>query len=390
VGAAEDARRTPAPLAVDGHSIDPSLTFKLADFLTPHAFGAQSFGYSDNIFDTPSPSVHTPFERSTVGGRGDVQLEDHVFSAGYRASESDFIKLDSRTWLFEDQGDARLDLNFNELRVHFDAVYARTGFPQLVQVVGFAPEQYYQAQGWVEGSWNRIGGKLGLFVRRDDFEHTGADFANRALDRKVLGVDAQFNVQIYERLVALAEYDFETDRFDESTTRSFDAHQLRAGVDGTLTEKLALSVKVGYTYQELRGSNATFNDSRHYSGFDAAAALSWQALPSLTLSLAYRHDLTWAVGANFEQVDYIDLGARYVFGPADKLTAKAGFTWTRGTPDTGGHFDRIQCGVSLAYQIQRWLDVLAYYQYSQGIGSQSQFAQGFDEHRAGVSVAIGF
>jgi hypothetical protein len=390
VGVAEDARRTPAPLSVDGHSLDPSFNFKLADILTPHVFGAETFGYSDNLFDTPPPSAHTPFERSTVGGRGDVQLDDHVFSLGYRASLSDFFKLDSRNWLFEDQADARLDLNFNELRVHLDGIYARTGFPQLVQVNGFNVEQFYQAQGWVEGTWNRIGGKLGMYIHRDDFEHTGADLANRDLDHTTLGVDAQFNFQIYEKLVALAEYDFETDLFDESTTRSFDAHQFRVGVNGTLSEKLALSIKVGYTYQELRGSNSAVGDSQHYSGFDAASALSWQALPSLTLSLAYRHDLTWAIGADFEQVDSVDLGAKYTFGPADKITAKAGFSWIHATPDVGPHYDRIQCLAALSYQIQRWLSVLASYQYTQGFGKQSAFAQSFNENRVGVSVAIGF
>src|SRR5579872_2059747 len=79
VGATEDARKKPAPLSVDGHSFDPSFNFKLADFLTPHIFGAETVGYTDNLFQTPSPSEHTPFERSTLGGRGDIQLDDHVF-----------------------------------------------------------------------------------------------------------------------------------------------------------------------------------------------------------------------------------------------------------------------------------------------------------------------
>jgi len=390
VGTADDARTHPAPLMVDGHSLEPSFAYKVLDFLTPHAFGAETAGYTDNLFDTTAPGVHTPFEKSTLGGRGDVQLDESVFSAGYRASETYYTAVDQRPWLFEQQADARIDLNFNELKVHADALYGRYGFPGQVQVIGFAPEQAYQAQGWVEGSWNRIGGKIGLFARRDDFESTGEDFDLRDLNKDTFGADAQVNFKIDEKLFALVEYDFEDDIFDHPINRNFDAHQVRGGINGTLEAKLALSLKVGYTYQELHGSSAEFGDSKHYSGFNAACAASWQILPELTLSASYRHDLTWAVGADFEQVDSIDLGASFKFGPNDKLTAHAGFTWSRQTPDTGSHFDRIVCIASLSYAVQKWLDLQAYYQYSQGLGNQTFVASQYDEHRVGVSVAIGF
>src|SRR5262249_32725645 len=83
VGTAEDARSHPAPLTLDGHTLEPSLAYKVFDFLTPHVFGAENVGYTDNVFLSPSPSVHTPFEKTSLGGRGDVQVEEHVFSAGY-------------------------------------------------------------------------------------------------------------------------------------------------------------------------------------------------------------------------------------------------------------------------------------------------------------------
>ncbi len=203
-------------------------------------------------------------------------------------------------------------------------------------------------------------------------------------------MDAQVNFKIFEKLVALAEYDFETDIFDQKTQRDFDAHQVRAGLNGTLGTKLALSLKFGYTYQQLHGSSASVQDSRHYSGFNAACAASWQILPELTLSAAYRHDLTFAVGADYESVDSIDLGASLKFGPNDKITARAGFTWSRQTPDTGSHFDRIQCIAAVSYAIQKWLDIQAYYQYSQGLGNQRFASSGYDEHRVGLSLGIGF
>lgn len=389
VGSAEDARKRPAPLQFDGHSLEPSFAYKVFDFLTPHFYGGETAGYTDNVFDTTAPSAHSPFAKTTIGGRGDIQLEEHVFSAGYRASETDYMKLDSRPWLFEQQADSRLDLNFNDLKIHADALFARVGYPGLVQVVGFAPEQVFQGQAWAEAAWNRVGGKLGFFFRRDNFESTGADFNLRNLDKKVAGVDAQFDVRVEERLFLLVEYDFEADIFDRSFNRDFDAHQIRFGLNGAIGAKLALSAKLGYTYQEVHGS-AVVQDSKHYSGFNAAAALSWQIFPELTFSAAYRHDLTWAIAANYEAVDSIDLGVAWKFGPNDKLTAAAGFRWSRATPDTGGHFDRIQCLASLSYAIQKWLDVQGYYQYSQGLGNQSFVTSEYDEHRIGVSVAVGF
>jgi hypothetical protein len=389
VGAADDARERPAALSVDGHTLEPSLNYKIFDFLTPHVFGAETAGYSDNVLLTPAPSEHSPFEKTTAGVRGDVQLEDNVFSLGYRASGTDYFNLTQSGWLFEQQADSRIDLNFNSFQFHADALYGRYAYPGAIQVVGLAPEQVYQAQTWTYVTWNRFGAKVGASWRRDDFEHTGSAFELRGDNKDTLGVDLQVNFEIFERLRALAEYDFENDRFDLHINRDWNAHQGRVGVDGSLTEKLSVSLKVGYTYQQPYGS-ASFEDSSRYSGFDAAASASWQLVPNVTLSAAYRHDLTWAVGANYEQEDSIELGGTYKFGPEDKIGLHLGFTWSRASPDTGDHFDRVLCLASLAYPIQKWLDVFISYQYSQGLGNGTFVASQYDEHRVAVSIAVGF
>src|SRR5581483_6775054 len=79
VGAADDARRRPAGLP---NGIEPSLTWKLLDILTPHIFGTETLGYSDNVFPQRTVGTHSPFSDTLIGGRGDICLEDHVFSVG--------------------------------------------------------------------------------------------------------------------------------------------------------------------------------------------------------------------------------------------------------------------------------------------------------------------
>lgn len=390
VGAPEDARKKPAPLAVDGHTIEPSLSWKLLDIVAPHAYAAESLGYSDNVYHQRDVGTHSPYSRTTVGGRADINLEDHVFSAGLRASDSYYFKAD-QTDYFELVADGRLDLNFNNFQVHADGAYERIAFPAAIQLGGqFVRESAYSGQAWVETMWNRVGGKVGLSLRRDDFDNTGSNANLKGLDHDTVGCDVQFDVKLDAKLTALVEYDFETIRFLSNINRDSDSHQVRVGIQGSLSAKLAFSIKLGYTYQQVHEGTGTFQDNNHYSGFNAAAALSWQVLPQLTLSASYRRDLTWAIQNNFETVDSVSLGAGYKFGPAEKLSAGATFSYSHGVPDLGGHFDEIEAGLTFGWSVFKWLDLQAFYAYTQGIGARLLKTSDFDEHRVGVSVAVGF
>jgi hypothetical protein len=390
VGAPEDARKKPAALSVDGHSIEPSLSWKLFDIVAPHVFAAETVGYSDNVYHQRDVGTHSPYSRTSVGGRADINLEDHVFSAGLRASDSYYFKAD-QTDYFDMTADARLDLNFTNFQVHGDGAYERIVFPAAIQLGGqFVRESAYHGQAWVESMWNRVGGKVGVSFRRDDFDNTGSSSNLKGLDHDTVGCDVQFDVKLAEKLTGLVEYDFEAIRFLSNLNRDSDSHQIRLGIQGTLSAKLAFSIKLGYTYQQVHEGTGTFQDHGHYSGFNAAAALSWQVLPQLSLSASYRRDLTWAIQNNYETVDSISLGAGYKFGPAEKLNAGASFTYSHGEPDLGGHFDQIGAGLSFGWTVFKWLDLSAFYQYTQGIGARQLKASDFDEHRVGVSVAVGF
>jgi hypothetical protein len=388
VGAAADARSTPAVLSIDGHGIDPTLKYKVFDLITPHIFGSETVGYSDNIFHDESDGTHTPYLRTSVGGRGDIQLDNHVFSLGYTASESNYLKSSERDDLFEQKANGRLDLNFNEFQVHGEAAYERTGYPASIQLQGLAVENVYSGQGWVEGSWDKIGGKVGFSFRRDDFVAS----ANSSFDHDTIGVDAEAFFKVTEKVKATAEYDFEALRFDQSVNRDYDAHQVRFGATGALTEKFALSAKIGYTYQVVLKNTGDFQDGSHYSGFDAAVAASWQPTTQLTFGAAYRRDLTWAVGANFETVDYLDLTGTYRFGPEDKLSATLDFNYSHGVVDDnkGGHEDHVHGQATFDWKVQKWLDAQVFYSYDQVLAAGAVHGSEYDEHKVGVSLAAGF
>ncbi|MEZ0229566.1 MAG: outer membrane beta-barrel protein [Planctomycetota bacterium] len=391
VGAAEDARRQPAPLNADGHSIEPSLSWKLLDVLTPHVFAAQTLGYSDNVFHQRTVGTHSPYSRTAVGGRGDICLEDHVFSVGVRAAEGLYFKADRNSEYLETIADARLDLNWNAFRAHADGAYERIYFPAALQLGGqFAREQVYRGEAWAEATWNRVGGKVGLSFRKDDFESTGANLALASADHITIGFDVQANVKVTEKITALVEYDFEAVRFDKDLNRDYDAHQVRAGINGTLGAKLALSIKFGYTYQQVHLSTGNFVDRDRYRGFNAAAALSWQALPQLTFSFTYRRDLTWSIGNNFTTIDSVSAGAVYRFGPAEKLSASGDISFAHSETSGPGSYDVFATGLGFGWKIFKWLDATAFYRYSQGMGSGRQTANEYDEHRVGVSLAVGF
>ncbi|MBI3724639.1 outer membrane beta-barrel protein, partial [bacterium] len=243
------------------------------------------------------------------------------------------------------------------------------------------------AQGWIELGFNRLSVKAGGLFRRDDFLNHLANLEQ--FDHKTAGASAQVGIQIFEKFHGLLEYNFEAVRFDQSINRDYDAHQGRAGVDGELSPKLTLSIKLGAGYQIPYTGTGNFQDNHRFFGFTAACALSWLAMPNLTLQAAYRRDLTYAVGANFETVDYVDLNGRYSFGPSEKLFISGDFAWEHARVDNGDHVDRIHARATFGYRIQRWLELTVSYDYTQTLASGALLPGTYDEHRGEVSLAIG-
>jgi hypothetical protein len=391
VGKSPDARKQPDPLLLDDHAFEPTLRWKLLDVLTPHFYGGDVGGFSDNYLLEPS-SVHpsqTPYWRTSLGGRGDVQLEDHVFSLGYLAAESLYFRgVEGSRDTLDQRADARADLNWNEVAAHADATWGRLAFPQEIQVQGLAREEYGNAQAWVEGQLGRFGAKVGGSFRRDYFLH-GLDSVLGTLDHDTWGASVQANADVWEKLSLVLEYNFEAVRFDKPVNRDYDAHQVRAGLSGELTPKITLSLKVGADYQLPDQGTGSFQDKQSYKGFACAAAVAWQALDELALAASYRRDLTWAVGTNFETVDALDLSVTWKFGPGEKLRLRGGFVYEHAQPDQGGHQDRIRAHAVFGWQIQPWLDATASYGYVQSLGSGAFQATAYDEHRAEVSLAFG-
>lgn len=385
VGRLEDARRQATPLRAGPHAFEPSIVYKLFGVTTPHVFGALSGGYTDNLLreDREAPGVKLQTEtygRVEAGVRLDTQLTEHRIELEYRAVVNEY----SGTGAYDTHEHtlrARVDLLFNEASAHADGSYTRAAYAQSIQLRGLVRLDAYAASAWAEARFNRFGGRLGLAGRRNDY----LERSLRILDHRALGPSVQVYFRVSPKLRALVEYSFDSLRYDDrQDLDGYDVHQVSGGLDGELTPKLSLSVKVGGAFQRLQG--AVGPDRGAFSGLTASISARWDALPRTQLGASLRRGLDPSVSSSYLITDDVELSvAQKLFD--EKLTARAYVGYGHSSVSPGEHLNRGRAGASVTYLIRQWLSVGATYEFER---LDSAFPDDdYEAHTVSLSLGAG-
>ncbi|MCO5169166.1 MAG: outer membrane beta-barrel protein [Planctomycetes bacterium] len=387
-GQLEEARRRATPLRAGPHAFEPSLQYKLLGVTTPHVFGALSAGYTDNLLraDKDAPGVRLvrdTFGRAEAGLRLDTHLTDHRIELEYRAGVTEYVRsgaFDTHEHLVR----GRLDLIFNDASAHADASYARTAYPQTIQLRGIVRADTYSANAWGEARWNRFGARVALGGRRVEFRER----ALRPLEHRAFGPSLQVYFRVSPKLRAVLEYNYQRLRFDHRRDlEGFDVHQVRGGVDGEVTPKLTASVKLGGAFQRIEaGSAGAGVRDREFAGFVAEVSARWEVLPRTQVSGSYRRSIDPSLSSTHLLSDDLELSvAQRLFD--EKVTARAFAGYTHSVVDRGLHLNRFRTGAAVTYLIREWLSVGAVYEFSRLTSGAP--SDDFEVHTVMVSVGAG-
>lgn len=389
VGRLEEARRQPSPLRVGPHAFTPSIIYKLFDVTTPHVFGALTGGYTDNVLRTdeedPAGLVRSPFGRAEAGLRLDTQLTDHRIELEYRLGATEYAS-SGRYDTFDQQARLRVDLQFNDVSGHADASYTRSAYPQTVQLRGVGRSDTFAASAWADARWNRFGGRVGLSGRRVDFLEQELD----SLDHRAVGPDLQVYFRVTPKLRALIEYNLEQVRYDDRDDGldGYDVHQLRGGLDGEVTAKLSVSLKLGYALQRVHvDATSTLDEDREFQGGVAELAARWEVLPRTTLGASYTRGLSPSLTSTFIVSDDLELTVSQRLYE-DKVRAELHLGYTHATVSPGEHLNRARAGASIVYQLREWLSLAGGYDFER-LGSSAGPLDDYELHTIYVSIGAG-
>jgi hypothetical protein len=197
---------------------------------------------------------------------------------------------------------------------------------------------------------------------------SGATFDE--LDRQ----DHTFGVTLFYRILprtsVLGEYDYQIIRYDigrVAADRDSDAHFFKVGVKGDLTGKTSAGIKVGYQVKDY--DNPARED---FDGFVAEAEVIWKYRdPSQLRLYGGRANIESTFqGNNFYVANYGGLELRHYLTSVLILTVR-GLIGTNEYPETVTVGDETkkrddtfyEFGLSLRYQIRRWLGFEVAYQF---------------------------
>lgn len=387
VGQLEESRREPSDLTVLNHTFKPSINYKLFGITTPHVFGAAGFGWNDNVLrqdlDGPGTRIQRRwFAPLVAGARLDTDLSDHRLELEYRVRVTEYWETGSLDTL-EHQAQARLDLFFVDVEGHVDASWARRSYPQSIQLRGIVDLEETRVRAWGEARFGRFGVRVGGSFSRIDYLLGELD----DLDSRTYGADVQVYGRITPKLRALVEYNLTFVEYEEGrrgTLNDYVFHQLRAGVDGTITPKLTVSLKLGGGYQTVRERIPV--DNREFTGIVGEASVRYDLFPRTQGTVYYSHLLSPSVASNF--LSSHDMGVRLTQKLFDEKVAVTGsFGYTRAKIRRSEHLNRLRAGLSITYAIRQWLSVGGEYRFVnlRGEGLNDDYIQ----HVFLASVGIG-
>jgi hypothetical protein len=391
-GRSEDVRREASPLSVGGHSLQPTIDWKLFGVVTPHVFGAAGFGYTSNLLrgdeEVRGAVLEDEYFRGELGARLDTLLGDHRIELDGRARFTEYLESGDYDTA-EGRASARLDLLFTDVEVHGDLSWSRTAYPQTQQLTGIVRLDTYRAGLWVEARVGRFGVRVGAWALRPDY----VDRDLEDLDYTSLGGDLQVYGRILPKLRGLVEYAYSRllyDEGDQGTLDDYDLHRVATGIDGELTEKLTASLKLGASFQDVRSDvNA---DTREFRGFTAACSVRWQPLPHTTLDGGWSRSIDPSVNSNYLLSDAFHLGiTQQLWEERISLSARGGYS--HGAVKPGRHLNTFSAGASASWQVRDWLSVRAVYAF-QRLNSAFTLAEAavsdYTVHEAELSLGIGF
>ncbi len=363
VGRLEDNRRLASPLQAGPHSFTPSFVFKLLGITTPHVFAAASAGWTDNLLqeDQDAPGVRLrrePYARLETGVRLDTALMDHRLELDYRVIPTEYINTGKFDTL-EQRGSARLDLLWTDQESHADITWSRAATPQSIQLRGIVRSDLWSAQVWHEARLGIFGLRVGLNGFSLDFQESELS----DLDSLGYGLDVQFYGRIQPKLRGLLEYNWGVLRYQHASSplNDYALHQARLGLDGTLSPKVSLSLKVGGAYQDVDDDSG--GDSDAFRGLVSETSIRYELLPRTRLLASYSRLISPSTTSNFLRSDewraQLD---QLLFEEALRVTPS--FTYTRSKPGSGERLNRIRADLNLSYKIRQWLSLAGTYAFT--------------------------
>jgi len=170
-------------------------------------------------------------------------------------------------------------------------------------------------------------------------------------------------------LVYSAEYihqQFDEEEVDASSTLLSDNNRVRTQMsyNGSLTERLSLTAKLGYTAGFYRSAS-------DFDGVIAGADVRWRPRPTITLTAGYDHDIRPSFIGNFTRVNQLSMNVRFIVAGALTLGIDGRVSFDKsglavapdGTTLLGNEpyrkDIRVFAGISGEYRFRSWLGLFS-------------------------------
>ncbi len=351
-----------------------------------HPFISLKEVYDDNIYLTPANKRNDFITTISPGIKLKLPVRKHKFELKYQADIIEYADYSRESVVhhtFSGLADLKLTRGFS---LKFDETFKKTSDPADSERTARRDRIRNEAIIGLGYKKNRLAFDLKYTNLRDDYE------ASNQLDKYEHISTITGYYRILPKTDLLLEYDYGVITYDESVRSDADYHQIRSGLKGDLTGKLAALIKVGY---QRRG----YQDSSK-KGFEGTAVIATltekftartQAILSAERSV---NESGYSVN-NYYELNKIGLKLEQKLGHKLSLSVKGSYQLNRYPEETteagrtAKREDEFWGGdIGLKYQIQEWLSAGMGYEYKERNSNLGTFD--YENNKATVEFSVAF
>jgi hypothetical protein len=352
----------PAGLDIDGRTYQPAGHIRIWLFRF-HPFLSQEAVWNDNIFQTHPDEQEEDFVFDTVfGGRSDWRLGRHETLIGYQAKLRTYIRhADENT----------LEHRFNVLSLwNFDWFFLDLGerfsqrkdpVPDDIDLITERREN----DAWIR--FGMYGYRLGfeLEYRMRWFDYRDATFDNLDHDEHHATVGAFYllreDSQIAQKVYAFLEFSYGAFRFHEHIFSDSDNYSGFLGVKGTLFDRFAILLKVGYSVLNPL-ENGTIDDDERYRGPRYEASIDYLMNEWQKIRLCAYRRLQVSASSNYRVFDRLEGAYEHAFYDAVYVRPLLFIDHT--DPSRGRSMTRMGTRCTTEYFFQEWMSFGIYWEFA--------------------------
>ncbi len=368
------------------------------DHIVAHGAVSSGLTFDPNIYLNEGHHTYDMIYVENQSAGVEIPFKNHKLSLDYGITENIFERFPLNNHI-DTRARGLLDLELSDYRITIGETYKTfTDLPGTQNQSRLKQDSSNMRAG-IRHETDKFGFDIGyshLFHNYDNDDSIFGPLTNRDRSSATDIMDATYAYRFFPKMAITLEDDYGDSNFVSSNSPNYFFNDVLLGLRGDLwRNKLSTNLQLGYRYEGLTSSPVMFHGPASTFIYRGGFKYTFSDRNILDLNLERTVNDSTYQNLPYYKSDFVGLGFTHVF--TRKISARANASYQRNsypadTTEQGETYKRRDdsgdVGLTLRYDIQRWLSAEVGYEYKKAVSNFKIY--GYDDNIATLKVTAGF